>query len=357
MYDPLWGEYDKREGSDLFFCAMGYDRRVTAAKYDKNTNTVSSVFHYLIPDSVSYLAGLTNKDADGDGFPDLGTGGVRGDIVIFEYDESIGNYRDVWYGDGGTFNVYIHFNSNDIDKNGKKEIWAGGAAFYDEGPKTRFSCLEAAGNNEYEIKHVIDIEGIFSTTANNGFTVDIDKDGTEEIGLCVGSAVILLKFTGEKNNWGFELFYLTIDNTQNNENYGAIMYDADADGFEELFMMVGTVFNNYQDVQLKTNIYKPGDIVEVKQNQKSGSIYNLQQNYPNPFNPQTNIEYTITSTSNVKIEVFNILGENVSELINRVQNSGSYRITFDGSDLAGGIYFIKMTAGSYSKTIKALLIK
>ncbi|MAT59344.1 MAG: hypothetical protein CMF23_15335 [Ignavibacteriae bacterium] len=359
MNDPLWGEYDKREGSDLFYCGEGRDRRVVAARYDDNTNTTSTVYVYQIPEDIFYLAGLTNQDIDGDEYADLSTGGLRGDIVIFEYDENIQNYRDVWYGDGGTYNVYIHFNTNDIDKNGKKEIWVGGAAFYDEVPITRLSCLEAIGNNQYEAKHVIDIIGRFSFDAYNGFPVDIDNDGTEEIGLCLDQTFMLLKFTGEENEWSFELFYLKLNNFEQSEGvyFGATMYDINFDGFEELLIMTNRVFNNYQDHELKTKIYKPTALVSVEESELIVTSYNLYQNYPNPFNPKTIIEYSTPSNTHISLKVYDILGNEIAELVNELKSEGMHQVEFNAEKLPSGVYIYTIKANDYIKSNKMLLIK
>jgi hypothetical protein len=366
MNDPIWGEYDNREGTDLFYCGESCDLRVAAARYDKTKNKAETVFVYLVPDSIFYLAGTSNGDIDNDGFPEFGTGGLRGDIVVFEYQEDFKNYKDVWYGDAGTFNVYIHFYTNDIDGNGKKELWVGGDAFYGDIAKTRLTCLEAIGNNHYEAKHVIDIVNRASFDAYNGFAVDIDKDGTEEIGLCLDMTFMILKFNGNVNKWGFDPFYLKLNDFEQSQGiyFGALMYDANNDGFEELFIMSNRVFNNYQSHVLLTNIYQPTDLVGIKEPELNITSYSLYQNYPNPFNPTTSVEYIIEKKSYVKIEVFNMLGERIEELANKEQVKGKYNITFNGSNLPSGVYFIKMTAedltrsaNCYSKTIKALLVK
>jgi uncharacterized lipoprotein YddW (UPF0748 family)/fibronectin type 3 domain-containing protein len=83
----------------------------------------------------------------------------------------------------------------------------------------------------------------------------------------------------------------------------------------------------------------------------------LLQNYPNPFNPVTNITYTIPITANVKLTIYNSLGQVVKELINEYQNAGEYSIVFDGSELPSGTYFYRLTAGNFAKTNKMLLIK
>ena len=355
--DPLWGEYDKREGADLFYCSLGL--YVAAARYNPLTNNADSVYRYNIPEDIFYLEGISNGDIDGDGFADLGTGGLRGDIVIFEYQEDIGHYKDVWYGDAGTYNVYNHFYSNDINGNGKKELWVGGAAFYNTGPKTRFTCLEAVGNNQYEAVHVIDIEGIFSFDASNGFTVDIDKDGTEEIGLCLDQTFLILKYNGNQQNWAFDLFYLKLNDPEitHGRYSGAMMYDIDRDGFEEILIMTDEVFGNYQYRKIFTKIYKPTYLVNVDNEAIEITNFDINQNYPNPFNPETKISYEVAKRSFVNISVYNILGEKIIDLVNEEHRKGFYEINFNGKELSSGVYLIRMQAEGFVKTVKAILIK
>jgi len=75
-------------------------------------------------------------------------------------------------------------------------------------------------------------------------------------------------------------------------------------------------------------------------------IYNyvLEQNYPNPFNPSTTIRYSIPTQSNVKVDVFNSIGENSAELVDDLQNSGTYEVNWDASRFASGIYFYSIMA-------------
>lgn len=87
--------------------------------------------------------------------------------------------------------------------------------------------------------------------------------------------------------------------------------------------------------------------------------FELFQNYPNPFNPFTKIVYNLNSNvqSNVKLSVFDILGNEVVTLVNEKQNAGRNEIHLDGSGLSSGIYFYKLTAGKYSDTKKLILLK
>lgn len=85
--------------------------------------------------------------------------------------------------------------------------------------------------------------------------------------------------------------------------------------------------------------------------------FKLSQNYPNPFNPATKIDYTVAQAGPVSIKVYNELGQEVATLLNETLAPGSYQVTFDGKDLASGIYIYKMTAGSYVESKKMVLMK
>ncbi len=85
--------------------------------------------------------------------------------------------------------------------------------------------------------------------------------------------------------------------------------------------------------------------------------YSLSQNYPNPFNPVTSIQYSVANNGKVQLEVFNLLGEKVAQLVNQVQRPGEYTIQFDGANLASGIYFYKLTTQNFTQTKKMILMK
>ncbi len=85
--------------------------------------------------------------------------------------------------------------------------------------------------------------------------------------------------------------------------------------------------------------------------------YTLKQNYPNPFNPSTTIEYIIPKKENVKVELFNILGERINILVDEIQSAGNYKLNPNLHHLPSGIYFYKLTAGSYKKTNKMMLLR
>ncbi len=85
--------------------------------------------------------------------------------------------------------------------------------------------------------------------------------------------------------------------------------------------------------------------------------FNLEQNYPNPFNPSTVISFKLSVSSFVSLKIFDILGREISTLVNEEKQPGNYEVTFDASKLSSGIYFYTLQSGSFVETKKMILIK
>ena len=97
----------------------------------------------------------------------------------------------------------------------------------------------------------------------------------------------------------------------------------------------------------------------VENGTKQGSILNftLFQNYPNPFNPVTSIQYSINSGQFISLKIYDILGNEVSELVNEYRNAGSYQVKFDGTNLSSGVYFYKLQTDNNIEIKKMTLLK
>jgi hypothetical protein len=87
------------------------------------------------------------------------------------------------------------------------------------------------------------------------------------------------------------------------------------------------------------------------------AVFALNQNYPNPFNPSTTIEYALPEARQVRLEVFNAIGERVATLIDARQDAGTYRSRFDASALPSGVYLYRLSAGADVSVKRMILMK
>ena len=124
----------------------------------------------------------------------------------------------------------------------------------------------------------------------------------------------------------------------------------------------------YEDPHESTGETDPTNTVEVRLEipqkisiPESGPLkkfnYQLKQNYPNPFNPTTTINYKIPSSETVSIRIFDVLGREVTRLVDEQKEAGNHSIEFDASNLTSGIYFYHIKSGGYSETKKLILQK
>ena len=101
-----------------------------------------------------------------------------------------------------------------------------------------------------------------------------------------------------------------------------------------------------------------GGIVSVqKEKEIIQENFSLEQNYPNPFNPSTNINYSIPKQTHVSLKVFDVLGREITTLVNKEQPTGNYEVEFDASNLTSGIYFFRIQTGEFVETKKMILMK
>jgi len=102
-------------------------------------------------------------------------------------------------------------------------------------------------------------------------------------------------------------------------------------------------------------------VTDVQENRVAPEKFALQGAYPNPFNPTTRIRYTIPVTSSgtvlVSLTVHDLLAQEVAALVSEHQGPGTYEVIFDAGRLAGGVYFCRLVAGSYAKTLRLMLLK
>ena len=104
-------------------------------------------------------------------------------------------------------------------------------------------------------------------------------------------------------------------------------------------------------------VLKQGTTILGIENNSVPVKFDLSQNYPNPFNPVTKISYDIPNRSQVKIKVYDVLGNEMATLVNEIKEPGSYAVNFDASRFASGVYYYRIIAGDFTATKKMMLIK
>ncbi len=101
-----------------------------------------------------------------------------------------------------------------------------------------------------------------------------------------------------------------------------------------------------------------GTVVGVEElDEELPSAFALEQNYPNPFNPSTSIKFNLPEVSLVKLSVYNILGQEVAQLVNEELTAGSYQYSFDAANLSSGVYIYSIQANDFVQTRKMMLLK
>ena len=86
-------------------------------------------------------------------------------------------------------------------------------------------------------------------------------------------------------------------------------------------------------------------------------VYSLSQNYPNPFNPSTRIQFALPKAGFVKLVIYNILGAEIAVPVNEYKQPGFYNISFNGANLASGVYFYRIQSGDFVEVKKMVLVK
>jgi len=100
-----------------------------------------------------------------------------------------------------------------------------------------------------------------------------------------------------------------------------------------------------------------GSTVGISGSNNIPGKFHLSQNYPNPFNPVTRIKYELESPGFVTLKVYNALGSEVANLVDKRQSAGKYEISFDGKSLPSGVYFYRISSGEFSEVKSMMLIK
>ncbi len=184
---------------------------------------------------------------------------------------------------------------------------------------------------------------------------DIDNDGDQD--LFIGTDDGKLYFYRNDGPPGNPVFTLVTDSFGLIEQSHAVcpaFVDIDNDGDKDLF--VGGERGGI-------DLYRNMQFTSVEETRGSGfpGTPHLYQNYPNPFNPTSRIRFSIPATTSwhphVTLEVFDLLGREVTTLVNRELPAGTFDVNFTADGLSGGVYFYRLRVGDYLETKRFILLK
>ena len=321
------------------------------SKYDRDNNEFELVYQNRPP--TLFAMGYAFGDFDSDGKQNISVGGIYGEVFVYEHIEG-NTYSLIMIDSLPISNAYLSTFTNDINNNGKPELWIGGWGYINGVGSVILYLYEADDNDQYSVVYTIALIGGISFFAGNMFPIDLDNDGKDEVLICIDQNVLVLK----NRNDDYELYYIKRNELlhQNSIYYSATVADFDSDGYPEIVISMDQIENNlfriFSRIQKKSSTVNNVDILISESNQ-----YYLSNSYPNPFNPSTHIDFMLMESTNISLKVFNALGQEVKTLVNEEMIPGYYSRIFDGKDLPSGVYFYELVTDKIRITKKMILLR
>jgi photosystem II stability/assembly factor-like uncharacterized protein len=319
---------------------------------------------------------VSSYELDGIYFANSSTGWVSGEYLGVPHVASISKTTDggnTWETQSFGTDEYIQ----DIYFVDELSGWAVGGSFGGSGTSTILHTTDGGESWISQISPTTNaLYGLSFVDGNHGWAVGF---GGTTITYTNPVPVELSSFSASVSGSDVQLNWLTATETNNSgfEIQRSDVRDQKSETFdwEKIGFVEGrgtsTEKNNYSfvDKNLETGKYSyrlvqidfngtrtESKIVNIEINFLP-TEYSLSQNYPNPFNPTTTIEYSIPENGNVKLVVYNSLGEEVTTLVNAYKEAGSYKVNFGAVRLSSGIYYYRLISGTYLSVKKMIVLK
>ncbi|MEO8514371.1 MAG: choice-of-anchor D domain-containing protein [Ignavibacteria bacterium] len=297
-------------------------------------NSGANAWNYPIAGSLNAVWSLREvPDINADGNSDIvGLYGFNGAVVALS--GSTGTQS--WIFNMGSSNNGTVEMLDDLDQNGFKDITC-------SGPQTAFRVDSKTGTQQW-------VQSLGASYIRDaGVLGDISGDTTAEVLYSTQQPGKVFVLNGKN---GTILFSYEFGTTTNQR----------ADRVAALNSVDGNAFNEFvavcRDGRIKCFNGGPGVIIGITNiNTNIPEKFALYQNYPNPFNPETQIKFDIPRASNVKISVYDIIGREVSVLVNSKMEPGVYNASWNASPYASGVYFYRLTADDFVSVKKMVIVK
>lgn len=246
---------------------------------------------------------------------------------------------------------------------------------YDRVVRLNFTILNPAVTSALTVFGPTNQIGLFENLHNQpNSSVINDQILSEPIGLDVPLPVSLSSFNSSVNKNAINLYWKTASEVNNKEFQVERKFNITAD-WTKVATLQGKgnssvpVEYSFIDRNLSSGKYS----YRLKQIDNNGNFeyyslngdvvvgvpakFDLSQNYPNPFNPMTKINFDLPKDGLVSLKIFDMLGREVSTLVNEIRKAGYYIVEFNASNLSSGVYFYRITAGEFSSVKKMIVLK
>lgn len=339
--------------------------------------------YYVVGDNSLFGAYFDVADANGDGYDDLfiseKVSVISGNLPVDSLD-----ILKIWYGkenfsfmennydyyfesrvnregpDNERFSDWFRFNFSlaDVNQDGYSDIVIGGLGRESDSTAIYFSY--ESGFDTIPAFHLTDLDPMNPNVFSGQILYEIgdfNNDGYDDL-IMPGSKSFFLILggpnCGNHNPFGI---YSQFNAYPYFPNRVYNLGDYDNDGDEEtLFLNRPSYFNVLGNAFIGKGDNAVTSLKNIRAADERLHFY-LQNNYPNPFNPLTTISYTLWEGADVRLAVYNTLGEEVALIASAYQLPGSYRFGFDAANLPSGVYFYRLQAGEYAESKKMLLVK
>lgn len=335
------GDFDNDGDMDLIsgdwlgrFQYFKNDGSLLGPRFTKTTASFSTL------DAGSYSSPVF-VDIDEDGDLDIVSGALDGMVYCyidtgsgFIQNTSIFSGIDVGWRSAPAF--------TDIDDDGDPDLLVGA----ETGSSMQF--YENTGSNTFVLNNSY-IGGVISAGDGHPTFVDLDRDGDYD--LVIGGISGALRYyenTGSPTSPVWNRNDAVMAELLVDQDAAAGFADMDGDGKPDV--IIGEYNGNF-------SYYKNQIPTSVEASNPLPTKFELQQNYPNPFNPATNLEFTIPHSQLTILKVFDLLGREVTTLVNEVRPPGRYQVMWHARNVASGVYFYRLTAGSFTQMRRMIVLK
>lgn len=303
-------------------------------KYNGSANLDDIAIGLVLDNTASniYVGGSSNR-----------TGSVQ-DYAVIKYNSNGDSVGIVFYDNG--INAADVMSAISIDAS--NNIYVTG---YSLGGTTNFDYATLKYNSNLQQQWVAR-----NVDSGNDFPIALVVGDTNSVYItgssagAMGTDYLTIKYRSN----GVESWRKRENGTGNGNDYASSIAFFDAD---HIYVTGAASFNN-PPVSTVWYTLRYSNLVGIQQiSTQIPNNFVLSQNYPNPFNPSTTVRFDIPKESFVKVGIFNVMGQEVETLVNEDVKAGQYKVTWDASRYASGIYFYKLIASGYVETKKMILIK